>query len=125
MHPGRHSAPPVLHGDTVVLMYRYDNMISVAGKNFIDGIVDDLIYQMVQAACVRRTDVHSRSFSDGFQAFKHLYGIFVVIKLLFSSQTYKPLSKNLLLIILFFKCFHVFVFQYAQASVQFSSDSQL
>lgn len=74
-------------------MYFYYNMIPMARKDFIDGIIDDFIYEMVQSPAVCRTDVHTGAFSDRFKAFEHLYGIIIIVNLLFFNQMHKPLSK--------------------------------
>ena len=49
MHSCWHSPASVLHRYAVIFMYFYYNMIPMARKDFIDGIIDDFIYEMVQS----------------------------------------------------------------------------
>ena len=48
------------------------NVRAEAGQCFVDGVVDDLIDQMVQAARTGGTDVHAGTFPDGLEAFQNL-----------------------------------------------------
>ena len=41
----------------------------VACERFVDGIVHDLIHEMVKAPLTCRTDVHARTLTDGVKAF--------------------------------------------------------
>ena len=43
-----------------------------AGQRFVDGVVDDLIDQVVQAAGTGRTDVHTGTFPDGLETLQNL-----------------------------------------------------
>ena len=43
---------------------------AVAGHRLVDGVVDDLVDEMVQARRAGRSDVHARSLADGFEAFE-------------------------------------------------------
>lgn len=69
-------------------------MIPMARKDFIDGIIDDFIYEMVQSPAVCRTDVHTGAFSDRFKAFEHLYGIIIIVNLLFLTKCINPFQKS-------------------------------
>ena len=40
----------------------------VACQGLVDGVVDDLVHQVVQAAFAGGSDVHARALADGFQA---------------------------------------------------------
>ena len=53
--------------------------VAGAGKRFVDGVVYDLVDQMVQPAQRRRADVHARAFSDRFQPLQNLNLFFVVV----------------------------------------------
>ena len=48
------------------------DIVAIARQGFVDRVVHDLIDQVVQAARVRRTDIHARTLPHGFQALKHL-----------------------------------------------------
>ena len=50
-----------------------DDVVAVTSQGFVDGIVDDFENHVMQAGTVLGiTDVHARSFADGFQTFKDL-----------------------------------------------------
>lgn len=46
-------------------------MRRVAGKRLVDGVVDDLIHQMVQAAGAGGADIHARADTHRLKAFQH------------------------------------------------------
>ena len=46
------------------------NVVRVAGQGLVDGVVDDLVDEVMQAAFAGRADVHARTLTDGFQAFE-------------------------------------------------------
>ncbi len=58
-------------GDGVVGMDRDVDLCRVAGERLIDGIVDDLINQMMQALLARGADVHGRTKAHGGESFEH------------------------------------------------------
>lgn len=109
MHSGRHAAASILYRNTIVFMYFDDYVISMAGKHLVDRVIYNFINQVVQTSRVSRANIHTRPFPDSLKAFKHLYGIFVVIKLLFSSQTYKPLSKTNIVFLFFSVTHHLYI----------------
>ena len=45
---------------------------AVSGQGLVDRVVDDLVYQVMQAARARRADVHARALADRLQAFEDL-----------------------------------------------------
>ena len=57
----------------------HQDLVAVTGQRLVDGVVHDLIDEMVQAALAGGTDLHTGAFADRFQSLQHLYGIFVVI----------------------------------------------
>ncbi|KAF5038800.1 hypothetical protein DSECCO2_550550 [anaerobic digester metagenome] len=56
------------HG--VVHVHRDLDMVAVPGHGLVDGVVDDLVDEVVQAVDVGRADVHGRPHADGGQAFE-------------------------------------------------------
>ena len=81
-------------GNTVPFIDNHLNLTAESGQSLVDRVVDYLIDKMMETFFADVADVHGRALAHSLKAFEHLYGIFVVIKLLFSSQTYKPLSKT-------------------------------
>ena len=44
------------------------DVVAVAGERLVDGVVDDLVDQVVQAAHAGRADVHAGPLADGLEA---------------------------------------------------------
>ena len=87
---GRLAALMHIHGDAaaviddrnaVILVNRDLDVVAIACERFIDGVVDDLIDQMVQAALRRGADVHARTLAHGLQTLENLDLISTVIGL--------------------------------------------
>ena len=73
MHLSGYAAAIIPHGYGLIRVYGYGDFTAVAGKCFIDRVVDQLEHHMVQAGTVIRIpDVHARAFSHGIQSFKNL-----------------------------------------------------
>ena len=68
----RDTAPVVVDRDRVVLMDPHLDLVAVSSERFVDGVVDDLVHQVVQAARTRRADVHARTLADRLQALEDL-----------------------------------------------------
>ena len=58
------------------------NVVAVTGQRLVDGVVHDLIDQMVQAALAGRADIHARALAHRFQAFQDLdlTGVILVVR---------------------------------------------
>ena len=69
MHGNGDAAAIIDDGNAVVFLNRDFDMRTIPGQRFVDTIVDDFIYQMVQPPFRRTADVHPRPFTNGFQAF--------------------------------------------------------
>ena len=50
----------------------HGNLVAVAGQGLVDGVVHDLVHQVVQAALRRGADIHAGALADGLQALQHL-----------------------------------------------------
>ena len=68
----RHAATVVAHGDRAVRADRHVDRGRVAGHRLVDRVVDDLPHEVVQAAAVRRADVHAGATPHGLEALEDL-----------------------------------------------------
>ena len=66
------AATVVLDGNAAVEVKRHQDLRAVAGQRFVDGVVDQLPDQVVEALVVGRPDVHARTPPDRFEAFEDL-----------------------------------------------------
>ena len=64
----RDAAAVVDDGAAVVGVQDDSNAVAVAGDRLVDGVVDDLVDQVVEAARPGRADVHARSLANRLQA---------------------------------------------------------
>ena len=78
LHADRHTAAVILHADDVAGQDAHIDAVAIACKRFVDGVIYDFVNKMVQAA---RTGGHARALADGFQTFKDLYLIRIVIRI--------------------------------------------
>ena len=62
------AAAVVDDGDRVVGVDRHVDARAVAGERLVDGVVDDLVDEVVQAAHAGRADVHAGPLADGLEA---------------------------------------------------------
>jgi hypothetical protein len=66
-------APPVVDDlDRAVVEHRDDDPVAVAGQRLVDGVVDDLPDQVVEAALTGRTDVHAGALAHRLEPFEDL-----------------------------------------------------
>src|SRR5699024_4377085 len=65
----RNSPPVIPDSDGVIFVDIYLNGIAVARQGLINGIIYNLIYQMVKALGGSASDVHTRPFAHCFQTF--------------------------------------------------------
>jgi len=56
-----------------VVVERDRDIVAVARERLVDGVVHDLVDEVVETPCVSRTDVHRRALPDRLQSFEHLY----------------------------------------------------
>ena len=71
VHRDGDPAAVVDDGDRVVGVDRDGDLGAVAGERLVDGVVDDLVDEMVQAHHAGRADVHAGALADGLEAFQH------------------------------------------------------
>ncbi len=72
MHPDGDAASVVGHLHRPILVDDGLDPVAIARHRLVDGVVDDLVDEMVQAAHAHVADVHGRALSDGLHAFQHL-----------------------------------------------------
>ena len=68
----RDSSSVVLDGDVVALFNEDFDVVAESGHGLVDGVVDNLVDQVVQAYDAGGTDVHSGPFADSIQTFEDL-----------------------------------------------------
>ena len=59
-------------GDGVAGIDGHGNMLTVSGQRFVNGVVHDLIDEVVQTGGGGRTDIHTGSFPHRFQTLQNL-----------------------------------------------------
>ena len=72
VHVDGDAAAVVHHRDPVVGVDRDVDLVAVAGERLVDGVVDDLVDEVVQAEGPGRPDVHRGPLPDGLEALQHL-----------------------------------------------------
>ncbi len=65
------TAAAVDHRDRVVRVNRHRDGVVVARESFVDGVVDDLVDEVMKAPGAGRSDVHARAQTDGLETFEH------------------------------------------------------
>ena len=75
----RDAAPVVDDRDGVVGVDRHHNLGAETGHGLVDGIVNDLPHQVMQAADARRADIHARALTNGLETFENLNLAAIVI----------------------------------------------
>jgi hypothetical protein len=72
------AAPVVGHLDRLVAVERDLDAVAVAGRGFVDGVVDELPHEVEQAGVAGAADVHAGALADGVEALEGLDGVGVV-----------------------------------------------
>jgi hypothetical protein len=67
----RNTAAVVDHPASAVGQEGHVDAVRVAGEGLVDGVVDDLVHQVVKARRTRRTDVHTGPFADRLEALQN------------------------------------------------------
>ena len=81
----RDAAAVVRHFNDVALTDGHFDVVAAARQRLVDGVVHDLVHQMMQAARSGRADVHARPLANRLQSFQYLdlaSAVFVCIVLL-------------------------------------------
>ena len=67
------NASPVVHySNRVIRVDRQVDLAAVAGQRFVNGIVDNLVDQMMKAARGSRTDIHTRTLPYRLESLENL-----------------------------------------------------
>lgn len=72
VHVDRDAAAVVDDGQAAVRAHDDLDVVAVARERLVDGVVDDLVDQVVQAARPRRADVHAGALADRLEALEDL-----------------------------------------------------
>ena len=72
LNAGGNTTTVILDGNDITLPNFYLDMITISSQRFINGVVYNLIDQVVQSCCGLRTNIHTRALSDCFQSLQHL-----------------------------------------------------
>ena len=67
--------PLSMHAQAAVGEDRHLDVVAVAGERLVDGVVDDLVDEVVQTARTGRPDVHAGPLAHRFETFENLDGI--------------------------------------------------
>ena len=70
---GRDAASVIGHADDVIRQDIDGNFRTEAGKRLINGVIDDLIHEVMQTVNARRADIHARTLPDRVKTLQHLY----------------------------------------------------
>jgi hypothetical protein len=62
----------ILNGNASVRVKRHVHLIADARHRFVDGVIHDFVYEMMESSLRRRSDIHTGSLSDSLQALKNL-----------------------------------------------------
>jgi hypothetical protein len=68
LHDADRDAPAVVaDGHGAVGVDRHVDRVAVTRQGLVDGVVDDLVHEVVQAALAGRADVHAGALANGLQ----------------------------------------------------------
>ena len=79
----RDASAVVNDGDAIALVDDDLDLVTVPRQSLVDGVIHDLIDQVMQAADGGGTDVHTGALTHRLQALQHLYLFFVVYDFFF------------------------------------------
>jgi hypothetical protein len=88
VHVHGDSTAIILNRDAVVFVDAHVYFVAIACQGFVDGVVDNLIDQVVEAAEIDVADVHGWTHADGLKTFEYgdVAGAVVVLSLLFFAH---------------------------------------
>jgi hypothetical protein len=76
---GRDAAAIILDTDRLVGMQGDTNLGTIAGENFVNGIIDGLENHVMKTRSVLGiTNIHTRALTDGIQTFEDLYAVLII-----------------------------------------------
>ena len=68
----RDTAPVVRHHQATIGQDTYIDARGIASNRFIDGVISNLLNQVVHAIVARATDIHPRALADWLETLEHL-----------------------------------------------------
>src|SRR5260221_10945289 len=71
MDVDRNAAPVVVDRNGIVSVNDDADLVRKTGEHLVDGIVDDLVHEIMKSPLRRPTDVHPRTLANGFQPLEH------------------------------------------------------
>jgi hypothetical protein len=78
---GRDAAAVIHHRGRAVGVERHLNLVAIAGKRLVDGVVDHLIDHVVEARpVVGVADIHAWPLAHRIEAFQHLDRLCAVVR---------------------------------------------
>jgi hypothetical protein len=75
---GGNAASVILYGYGAVVVEGNADGVAASRHRFVDGVIDDLVYEVMESSHTRGTDVHTGALTDGVQTFEDLYLIILV-----------------------------------------------
>ena len=72
VHTARNPTSVINNGTTSVFVNNNFDMVTITSQCFINTIIHNLGYQVMQATTIRATNIHARSFSNRFKPFQNL-----------------------------------------------------
>ena len=69
MHGSGNTTAIILHGNRIVFVNGNLDIFAITCKRFVNGIVNYFIYQVMQTLYADITNIHCRTFTNGFQSF--------------------------------------------------------
>ena len=81
VHVNRDTTTVIDNGNAVVFVDRYVNLIAIASQCLIDGVIYNLIDQVVKAALRRTADIHTRTHADSLEPLENLNLLSTVIRI--------------------------------------------
>ncbi len=90
----RNSSSVVLYSAASIGMDVDGDAVAVSGHGLVDGVVDDLVNEVVETAGAPVADVHFGAFLDGLEATENLDVTCVVAMILHSVPTFAIRSNN-------------------------------
>ncbi len=84
-HVHGNAAAVVDHGNRIVDVDDDFNSLGVAGQSLVDGIIHDLVDEVVQAHFPGRTDIHGRAQANRLEAFQD-FDVFAGVTIVIASR---------------------------------------
>ena len=72
VHVYRDTTSIIRNGNAVIPMNRHINLVAVTGQSFVDGVIDNFVYEMMQTTFGSAADIHTRTHTHSLQTFENL-----------------------------------------------------